>query len=460
MSFQITEGLSCDQVLQRNSEDRANISVKGTCSVQGSHKVLVTVFSREVPLEGFHAVPLGDAGSGAWSARIAGLSTGGPYLVRFEVGGESTEVRGVYVGDLWVLAGQSNMEGCGDLIDVELPAPYVHVLDMADRWHIAEEPLHWLIDSPDSSHCETSGEEQRLQQIEARKTRTKGAGLGLPFAKAMYAETGVPIGLLACAHGGTSMQQWSPELKQLGGGSLYGSMLGRVKRAGGKVAGVLWYQGESDANSTDAPLYLNRMKALIASIRADFKSPELPFYYVQIGRVIFPKEWGADSPQDWNAIQEHQRRLPNLIPNTGMVTSVDLELDDLIHIGTQGLKRLGERLASIALNENEGVQLNSVSVEGDNRDRVRVSFIGVPEEGFEENLRVLGFSVRREDGEEVPAIYKAHTDDENPEDILLELVAPLEKGLFLWYGWGFDPACTLTDYEDGAVPVFGPVALS
>jgi len=352
------------------------------------------------------------------------------------------------------------MEGCGDLIDVELPAPYVHVLDMADRWHIAEEPLHWLIDSPDSSHCETSGEEQRLQQIEARKTRTKGAGLGLPFAKAMYAETGVPIGLLACAHGGTSMQQWSPELKQLGGGSLYGSMLGRVKRAGGKVAGVLWYQGESDANSTDAPLYLNRMKALIASIRADFKSPELPFYYVQIGRVIFPKEWGADSPQDWNAIQEHQRRLPNLIPNTGMVTSVDLELDDLIHIGTQGLKRLGERLASIALNENEGVQLNSVSVEGDSRDRVRVSFIGVPEEGFEENLRVLGFSVRREDGEEVPAIYKAHTDDENPEDILLELVAPLEKGLFLWYGWGFDPACTLTDYEDGAVPVFGPVALS
>lgn len=460
MSLQITEGLVCEQVLQRDGADRASASLRGVCATQEVAKVLATVFSREVPLEGFETVVIGNAEGGAWSGRITGLPVGGPYVVQIQVGIESAEARGVYVGDLWVLAGQSNMEGCGDLADVELPAPYVHVLDMADRWRIAEEPLHWLIDSPDSCHCELSGDEQKRQQAEARKTRTKGAGLGLPFAKAMYAETGVPIGLLACAHGGTSMQQWNPDLKGAGGASLYGSMLGRVQRAGGKVAGVLWYQGESDANPTDAPLYTNRMKALVASIRADFKTPDLPFYLVQIGRVVFPKEWGDGDSRPWNSIQEQQRRLPNLIDGLGMVASADLELDDLIHIGTQGLKRLGERLARLALNESESVQLNSVSVEGDSRNRIRVSFIGASGEGFEENLRVLGFSIRNANGEEVSCIYKAHIDPDAPSDVLLDLTEPLGANLFLWHGWGFDPPCTLADYDDDAVPVFGPVALS
>ena len=43
------------------------------------------------------------------------------------------------------------------------------------------------------------------------------------------------------------MEQWNPAKKEQGGNSLYGSMLRQVKLAGGKVRGVLWYQGESDA---------------------------------------------------------------------------------------------------------------------------------------------------------------------------------------------------------------------
>jgi sialate O-acetylesterase len=37
-------------------------------------------------------------------------------------------------------------------------------------------------------------------------------------------------------------------LKQKGGDSLYGAMIRRFELIGGKVAGVLWYQGESDAS--------------------------------------------------------------------------------------------------------------------------------------------------------------------------------------------------------------------
>ena len=50
-------------------------------------------------------------------------------------------------------------------------------------------------------------------------------------------------------------------------------------------------------------------------------------------------------------MQDAQRRLPERVPNTAVVSVIDLELDDLIHVGTQGLKRAGQRLAQIALRE-------------------------------------------------------------------------------------------------------------
>src|SRR5262249_11210001 len=139
----------------------------------------------------------------------------------------SVSIGPVFVGDLWVLAGQSNMQGVGDLIDVTPPNPRVTLLGMDGQWRPADEPLHWLVDSPDRVH---SGDPQTRAERSARdhKTRKKGAGLGLPFAVTMVESTGVPVGLVACAHGGTSMEQWSPAKKEQGGESLYGSMLRQV----------------------------------------------------------------------------------------------------------------------------------------------------------------------------------------------------------------------------------------
>ena len=49
----------------------------------------------------------------------------------------------------------------------------------------------------------------------------RGVGPAVAFAQEMFRRTGVPQGILACAHGGTSMSQWDPKLKKLGGKSLY-----------------------------------------------------------------------------------------------------------------------------------------------------------------------------------------------------------------------------------------------
>ena len=121
-----------------------------------------------------------------------------------------TQVVGpVFVGDLWVLAGQSNMEGVGDLIDVTPPHPMVMNLGMNGKWARAEEPLHWLVDSPDPVHSGNPND-RAGRSAQQHRTRAKGAGLGLPFAVALVEQTRVPIGLVACAHGGTSMEQWNP----------------------------------------------------------------------------------------------------------------------------------------------------------------------------------------------------------------------------------------------------------
>ena len=172
------------------------------------------------------------------------------------------------------------------------------------------------------------------------------AGLGLPFAVSLVDSTGVPIGLVACAHGGTSMEQWSPAKKEQGGNSLYGSMLRQVKLAGGKVRGVLWYQGESDAMGGGWKVFPKVFADFIAAVRSDLGQPELPFYYVQIGRFVS----GSD-PKGWNAVQDAQRVLVDRVSNTAVISVIDLELDDGIHVGTQGLKRAGQRLARIAERE-------------------------------------------------------------------------------------------------------------
>jgi sialate O-acetylesterase len=254
----ITSGVADYQVFQRGSDDRADIAFSGTAANGPLEARLVL---RGVAAQGFDWTPVAKAQGGKWSARLRGVPTGGPYELEVRSTGSDAvdRVVGLLIGDLWVLAGQSNMEGVGDLVDVQPPNGLVNSFDQTDRWGIAEEPLHRLPDAADRVHW------RRNQQKEPEKltgealqrfiaNRKKGAGLGLPFAVEMVRRTGVPIGLLPCAHGGTSMDQWDPSLRDKGGDSLYGATIRRVRLVGGKVTGLLWYQGESDANPKAAPI--------------------------------------------------------------------------------------------------------------------------------------------------------------------------------------------------------------
>jgi sialate O-acetylesterase len=475
------------RVYQRDANGRADIPIILDESLLKDAKVV----SKSINFGG----GITPSGVKLLDGKVSGVPVGGPYTINcqitFERGAEGgaaiASIGPVFVGDLWVLAGQSNMQGVGDLLEVTPPHPKVALLGMDGSWSEAEEPLHWLVDSPDPVH---SGDPKTRAERSVRdhQNRKKGAGLGLPFAVTMVEATGVPVGLLACAHGGTSMAQWSPALKEKGGESLYGSMLRQVKLAGGKVKGVLWYQGESDASGEASKKYAKVFSDFITAVRTDFGQPELPFYYVQIGRFVA----GAD-PTGWNAVQEAERVLPERVPNTAVISVVDLELDDGIHVGTQGLKRAGLRLARIALRELFGhaeastPTLDRVTKGPDNT--LAVKFKGVnmgpgrsmamgaigmgargvmggatmsPGEvnsvGLKPERHIAGFSIRRADGTPLPLIYEACLGRAR-DTVVLKLNRPVPEKSMLWYGYGMDPYCNLTDGSDMAVPVFGPIAL-
>ncbi len=464
--IKIVSGPVDNQVFQRNADQSADIKLSGTAAgkkVNGKDVEVRVLGADSVALPGFDWSSIGKIQKLKWSGELKRIPVGGPYRleVRMQGGDSVVSIANLLVGDLWVLAGQSNMEGHADLADVQQPSPLVHSFDMADRWGIAEEPLHNLVNAADPVHWPLNADKvpERLsgERLEAYVVnRKKGAGMGLPFAIEMVTRTNIPVGLIPCAHGGTSMDQWSPALKDREGESLYGSMYRRVQAAGGRVKGMLWYQGESDANAKAAPEFLQKFEGLVKAVREDFKQPNLPFYYVQIGRHI-----DNSNGVEWNRVQVAQLRAENEIPNSGMVAAVDLQLDDGIHIGTQDLKRLALRTANLVCHDlfprikDYGEQkrgprpLAAVYRDG----IVRVTFSGVNGR-LRSDGPISGFSVHDANLDWTPRIYKSRVDPAEASTVLLYIQGKLPQNAVLWYGFGKDPYCNLHDAADLAVPVF------
>jgi sialate O-acetylesterase len=453
--LRVTGGAADEQVFQRDSMGVATVPLSGTAQGADGKAVEAQVSRKHVPLRDW--APAGKISGGKWTAEIKALPAGGPYRIDLRVAGSAAvaAVDHILVGDLWVLAGQSNMEGVGDLVDVEMPHELVHSFDMTDQWMIAEEPLHMLPGALDPVHQEIRKLPERLIGEKLRQyiaNRKKGAGLGLPFAVEMVRRTGVPVGLIPCAHGGTSMDQWDPALKSQEGHSLYGAMLRRFQAAGSKVTGVLWYQGESDASPKASPVFQEKFEHFVRMVREDFGQPELPFYYVQIGRHV-----NNQNIAGWNLVQEMQRKAESAIPHSGVAASVDFSLDDGIHVSTQDHKRLARRLANLALGT---AKRGPRPVTATFRDGiVRVAFADVNGR-LKSDGRISGFSIHGPDGVPQPLIFKARIDPADGSSVLLHIGGKLPDGAALYYGFGKDPYCNLRDEEDMGALVFGPMVIA
>ena len=63
--------------------------------------------------------------------------------------------------------------------------------------------------------------------------------------------------------------------------------------------------------------------------------------------------------------------------------------------------------------------------------------------GLKPDRHIAGFSVRKEDGTEIPLVFDAAVGSAR-DTVILRLNGKLPEGekTFLWYGYGFDPFCT------------------
>ncbi len=467
--LRLISGASDYQVFQRDAEGKADIALYGDAYGENDKVVEARVLRIDPPRELKGWSTLGTVTNGRWTGVVAGIPTGGPYNLEIRVKGSEAIVRAVniLVGDLWVLAGQSNMEGIGDMRDLEPSNPLVNSFDMADNWTLAKEPLHVLAYSLDRVHWDHGRNPDRPNRLREQNldayfaNLVKGAGLGLPFATEMVKLTGVPIGLLPCAHGGTSMDQWDPAKKDLVGDSLYGSMVRRVRAAGGKVSGVLWYQGESDATAAAAPLYEDKFRRFIAAVRADLNQPNLPFYYAQIGQHVNPT--GHD---EWDVVQEAERKLELELQNVGMVSTIDADLDDAIHAGVESLKTIGHRFARMACHDLFPTETKCQGFERGPRpvraERIAPTTIRLELESVNGSVKAAGkmsgFSVINAEKSQSLAVFKVTRDPANSSALLIWFQgAQPETKLQLYYAKGRHSYANIVDDADMALPAFGPL---
>lgn len=107
------------------------------------------------------------------------------------------------------------------------------------------------------------------------------------------------------------------------------------------IAGVIWYQGESNAHNIEVHEQL--FPLLVDTWRQETRRPDLPVYFVQLSGINRPS---------WPWMRDSQRRLAETIPGTGMAVSYDY--GDSLDVHPRVKRPVGERLARIALNRTYG----------------------------------------------------------------------------------------------------------
>lgn len=120
---------------------------------------------------------------------------------------------------------------------------------------------------------------------------------------------------------------------------LYESRIHRIKDY--TIKGVIWYQGESNAENIE--LHEVLFPAVVSTFRRAFSNKELPFYFVQLSSLNRPS---------WCRFRDSQRRLATSIDNCEMVVSSDYGHPTDVHPRIKN--PIGERLAAIALSRDYG----------------------------------------------------------------------------------------------------------
>ena len=221
----------------------------------------------------------------------------------------------------FLLIGQSNMAGRGELSDMEpIQNPRCLMLRMG-RWQKMSEPIN-----PDRKLF--------------GKTKS-GASLGASFANYLAESTEKRIGLIPCADGGTRLSQWMP------GEILYDHavMMTKLAMRTSRLAGILWHQGESDCHEQAlVDSYKERFLTMITSMRRDLGAENVPIIIGELSHVIDVEALGRKAR--FAQMNRNFHEIAKELPLCRVVSSEGFTLkEDNLHFDTRSLREFGLRYA-------------------------------------------------------------------------------------------------------------------
>lgn len=223
------------------------------------------------------------------------------------------------VGNLFIIAGQSNSAGYGRDYAMDPPHLCVHLFRNRSRWDLA---------------CHPMNESTFGGSLANEEMGIPGVSPYLSFGKNFYEFSHCPVGFIQVSMGGSPMSRWHPET-----GDLYANMIDKIRLTGGKYAGVLWYQGCSDCNSNSAPVYLENFTNMVTALRSEL-GYDIPFFTFQLNRFLDCKD-----DTQWGLVREAQRIAALTLPNVYILPTINNAMSDGIHNSAHANVMLGEKLA-------------------------------------------------------------------------------------------------------------------
>jgi sialate O-acetylesterase len=319
---------------------------------------------------------------------ISTIKAGGPYKLTIK-GKNSITLEDVYIGDVWICSGQSNMEW---------PLRLTHKAEEAIKSaknskirlftvpkNTSDKPLDSLKGDPKWLECNP-------------ETVRSFTAVGYFFGRDLQKALEVPIGLIHTSWGGTRAEAWTsrPVLEQheewkaeipaylqakanyLQALDKYTSDLKRFRELAEKdqdqgsppnapvfprnlnspsvlynamiaplipyaIKGAIWYQGESNAGK--AYTYRKLFPTMIQNWRDDWKQGDFPFLFVQL--APFMKIESEPQESAWAELREAQLLTSLHCKNTGMAVITDVGDPKDIHPTKK--EPVGARLAVAAL---------------------------------------------------------------------------------------------------------------
>lgn len=302
---------------------------------------------------------------GAWEVRVrTPKASYKPLSISFS-DGETTTISNVLSGEVWVCAGQSNMEmpmrgfdGC------PVEGYNEAVVDATHRAAIRYAKI------PSRMAMKPQSDADTRWMVVSPATVAGTSATGYFFARMLQQTLDVPVGIIEANKGGTRVESWldRDNLKRetderLDSASIYamktdyyrpliwgnGTFAPITKFT---VKGIVYYQGCSNVGYNTGD-YARRLGLLVKQWRRDFNCGELPFYFVEIAPYWYDNADGTEAA----LLREQQYIASTQITNCCMVGNNDGAYKwEMKQIHPAQKRKVGERLAYAALSATYGVK--------------------------------------------------------------------------------------------------------